>query len=170
MSTRSPVDMPTIDQIPQMLTDFRERQESVRGKRVHAVAVLICEDHSGLLTADLADWSPDPDDPFAGEEHVDCVFRGPEELIAILSGATMTHRQRSERIIMDTLAENIRFRRKSLGWTQQDLADASGLSRVTIARLETTRLKSEWPTICAIADALGCSTDDLRESRKKVAV
>jgi transcriptional regulator with XRE-family HTH domain len=55
-----------------------------------------------------------------------------------------------------------------LGWTQADLAEASGISRVTVARIETSATNSEWPTICAIADALGCTTDELREISEKV--
>jgi transcriptional regulator with XRE-family HTH domain len=46
--------------------------------------------------------------------------------------------------------------------TQHDLADACGLTQATISRLETGKHSPTWSAVCALADALGCTTDALR--------
>lgn len=51
--------------------------------------------------------------------------------------------------------------RKEKGLSQEQLSEMSGVSRVTIARLETGCSSPKLPTLKAIADALGVSIDDL---------
>lgn len=51
--------------------------------------------------------------------------------------------------------------RKAKGFTQESLAKASGVSRVTIARIETGRQNVSGKTLIAIAMALDMSVDSL---------
>jgi transcriptional regulator with XRE-family HTH domain len=47
--------------------------------------------------------------------------------------------------------------------SQQDLADASGLSRVYLARLELGEQQPGWESVQKLADALDVSTEAFRE-------
>lgn len=68
--------------------------------------------------------------------------------------------------VMSTLGHNIRELRQAKGWTQQNLADEVGVSRVTIARIEIGMSMPDFAAACNLADALGVTTDDLRQPRK----
>jgi transcriptional regulator with XRE-family HTH domain len=46
--------------------------------------------------------------------------------------------------------------------SQQDLADAAGLSRVNLARLELGGQAASWETVVKLAEALGVPTDAFR--------
>ena len=60
------------------------------------------------------------------------------------------------------LGRNIRRYRHAQGWSQQELADRSGVSRVTIARLESGAATSASIEIAErLADALGISLAEL---------
>jgi len=56
---------------------------------------------------------------------------------------------------------NIAKLRKAKGWTQEILADASGVNRTMIARFETTNANMTIETAKKLADALGCTIDKL---------
>ena len=56
---------------------------------------------------------------------------------------------------------NVRAIRKSAGMTQQQLADKSGIHRVTIARIESDGHTTTMDTAAKIAAALGCTIDEL---------
>lgn len=58
---------------------------------------------------------------------------------------------------------NIAKLRKAKGWTQETLADASGVNRIMIARYETTGANMTVETAQKLADALGCTIDALFE-------
>lgn len=60
------------------------------------------------------------------------------------------------------LAERLRVLRKARGWTQADLAEASGLTRSHVSRLEggDIRLPSR-ERLHRLAQALGTTPDDL---------
>lgn len=60
------------------------------------------------------------------------------------------------------LAANVRRLREELGLKQGELAERSGLNRATINRVENGHTIPEWDFICAIADGLGCSLEELR--------
>jgi transcriptional regulator with XRE-family HTH domain len=47
--------------------------------------------------------------------------------------------------------------------SQQDLADASGVHRVSLARLELGEQQPSWETVVKLADALDVSTEAFRE-------
>lgn len=57
--------------------------------------------------------------------------------------------------------ENLRSIRKSLGLTQQDVADRLDKTREAVTRWESGATKPTADTLAALADALGVSTSDL---------
>lgn len=59
-----------------------------------------------------------------------------------------------------TRGQSMQAARKAAGMTQQQLADRSGVERVTIARLECDKHQGHIDTIVILADALGLSVDD----------
>lgn len=61
---------------------------------------------------------------------------------------------------------NIANLRKAKGWTQETLADASGVNRIMIARFETTSTNMTIETAKKLADALGCTIDELFETEE----
>src|SRR5437879_6291899 len=52
-------------------------------------------------------------------------------------------------------AARLKELRGAAGWTQQQLADCAGLSKGGIADLEQGRYAPTWPTVVALAEALG---------------
>jgi transcriptional regulator with XRE-family HTH domain len=58
-------------------------------------------------------------------------------------------------------AAALRRLREHKGWTPYRLAKESLTSQITIHRLETGERAATLPTLCRIADALGCSLDEL---------
>lgn len=61
-----------------------------------------------------------------------------------------------------TFAAKLRALRESKHLTVQELAEASGLSRMTVHRYETGERNPSWAAIQELAVALGVSTEDLR--------
>jgi len=59
------------------------------------------------------------------------------------------------------IGKNIKARREAKGWTQELLAEITGIHRVTIARYETTDGGMNIETAKKLASALGCSVGDL---------
>jgi transcriptional regulator with XRE-family HTH domain len=57
------------------------------------------------------------------------------------------------------------LKRKAARLTQQQLADKCGISRVTLARIETNACKPSLGTLCALSAALGCTVDDLLDKQ-----
>lgn len=53
--------------------------------------------------------------------------------------------------------------RQAHGMTQEQLAEATGVHRVTIARIETGDVSPKAETLKRLADALGVLVDDLIE-------
>ncbi len=60
-------------------------------------------------------------------------------------------------------ADRLRALRQEAGLTQQKLADAAGLQREAIARLELGTRQPTWATVQAIAKALGVSCEAFTE-------
>lgn len=56
---------------------------------------------------------------------------------------------------------NIKALREAKGMTQVQLAEAAGIHRVTIARYETTDIGMTVDSAQRIANALGCTVDEL---------
>ena len=59
------------------------------------------------------------------------------------------------------LENDVRARRALLGWSQQDLASRSGLSRTGIGAIEAGRLVPSTAAALALAVALNCRVEDL---------
>ena len=59
---------------------------------------------------------------------------------------------------------NLKQRRKAANLTQQQLAEKSGIRRVTIARIETGAIPS-LNSLRALSVALGCTVDDLLDKQ-----
>lgn len=55
----------------------------------------------------------------------------------------------------------IRSRREQKEWTQEDLADAAGVSTSTVSRIETGDANYSKKSITKIANALGCAPGEL---------
>jgi transcriptional regulator with XRE-family HTH domain len=63
----------------------------------------------------------------------------------------------------ETFGERLRALREGRGLSQQRLADRAGLSgKSFLWELEVGRFLPGWKVACALADALGCSLDELR--------
>lgn len=67
-------------------------------------------------------------------------------------------------ILSKVTGKRIRELRTEAGLSQQALADAVGVSVVTINRIENCVQFPEWDTIVSIADALNVPVDFLRKS------
>ncbi len=59
----------------------------------------------------------------------------------------------------------LRLRRDEKGWTQKQLAEASGIHTNTIARLERGEHEPAWPLVLALAKALGVSCEAFSEAQ-----
>ena len=55
----------------------------------------------------------------------------------------------------------IRATRESLGLSRYRLAQLTGISEPNLMRLEQRVISPRWPTLCRIANALGCFPADL---------
>jgi transcriptional regulator with XRE-family HTH domain len=65
-------------------------------------------------------------------------------------------------IDLKRLGENVRFRRQGKGWTLNDLAEKSGISKAYISDLENGSAgKPNIQYVFAIANALGVTLDEL---------
>jgi transcriptional regulator with XRE-family HTH domain len=61
-------------------------------------------------------------------------------------------------------------RRRSRGWTQEDLAQRAGVARITVARLEAARPPYEAPalaTVVGLARALGVGVSTLLDAIRR---
>lgn len=62
------------------------------------------------------------------------------------------------------VGQNVKLLREARDWSQEYLAEKSGVHRVTIAKLETGGQEGvSTANLGALADALGVTTDSLRE-------
>lgn len=59
------------------------------------------------------------------------------------------------------LGESIKSKRKSIGLTQEQLAEKIDLSPTHISNIETGKAKLSLPALVLICDVLKCSTDEL---------
>ena len=67
-----------------------------------------------------------------------------------------------------TIKNRVRELRQERGWTQQELADAVGVSRQSINSIECERYVPSLPLALAFARVFDCPTDEiftLREDR-----
>jgi len=64
-----------------------------------------------------------------------------------------------------TIGQRIRAAREKRGWTQQTLADESGIARANIARLEAGRHEPKLETLSRVAQALSVEVAGLVETQ-----
>ena len=60
-----------------------------------------------------------------------------------------------------TIKNRIRELRSDRGWTQQQLADAAGVSRQSVNSIECDRYVPSLPLALTFARVFRCSTDDI---------
>jgi molybdate-binding protein/transcriptional regulator with XRE-family HTH domain len=65
------------------------------------------------------------------------------------------------------LENHLRVRRTARGWSQEDLARRSGLSRAGVSAIETGRLVPSAAAALALAAAFGCRVEDLFRLRQR---
>lgn len=64
-------------------------------------------------------------------------------------------------IALDRMARRVKSLRIDKGWTQADLARESGVSQSMVARIEQALSCPGLDTTSDLADALGCTLDDI---------
>ena len=64
-------------------------------------------------------------------------------------------------LVMARVVNTIKDLRQQRGWTQQQLADAVGVSRQSINSIECNRYVPSLPLALAFARVFACGTDDL---------
>ena len=62
---------------------------------------------------------------------------------------------------MPTITNKVRELRAERGWTQQQLADAVGVSRQSINSIECNRYVPSLPLALAFARVFACATDEI---------
>jgi transcriptional regulator with XRE-family HTH domain len=67
---------------------------------------------------------------------------------------------------IDDLARNVRSERERLGWSQEQLAEQSGIHRTYVSGVERGRRNPTITVLAALANALGTSPSALLGSRK----
>jgi putative transcriptional regulator len=73
----------------------------------------------------------------------------------------------SRLVMPPTVINRIKELRTSRGWTQQQLAEAAGVSRQSINSIECNRYIPSLPLALLFARVFDCSTDDLFKLEKK---
>jgi len=66
-----------------------------------------------------------------------------------------------------TVLNRVRELRVDRGWTQQELAEAVGVSRQSINSIERNRYVPSLPLALAFARVFACSTDDVFRLEEK---
>lgn len=74
-----------------------------------------------------------------------------------------------ESSLLKTLGERIRERRKSLNWTQEDLADKAGIDRSYVGGVERGIRNLTFTVLCQISEALGCDVAALTHDLPEIA-
>ena len=59
-------------------------------------------------------------------------------------------------------AERLKALRAAAGLSQAALAAAANMHPMAVAKLEQAKYEPGWPTVLALAAALGCALDDFR--------
>lgn len=67
-------------------------------------------------------------------------------------------------VLLQGFAANVRRLRETNRYSQEDLAWDTGLHRTAIGKLEQARSEPQLSTLLILADALGCTLNDLVES------
>ena len=91
-----------------------------------------------------------------GERKVNVKIRGWRSGTSQLD---MAHRLMESRLVMRTIRNRVRDLRLERGWTQQQLADAAGVSRQSVNSIECDRYVPSLELALTFARIFACSTD-----------
>lgn len=69
--------------------------------------------------------------------------------------------------LKQTFARELRVRRAAMRMSQKDVSDASGVSVDAIGKYERGENMPLFETVCRLAEALGCTPNDLCAFPKK---
>ena len=73
----------------------------------------------------------------------------------------------SQLVMAQRVTNRVKELRIARGWTQQQLADATGVARQSINSIECDRYVPSLPLALTFARVFGCSTDDIFRLEKK---
>ena len=73
----------------------------------------------------------------------------------------------SRLVMVPTILNRVKELRTSRGWTQQQLAEAVGVSRQSINSIECNRYIPSLPLALLFARVFGCPTDEIFTLEKK---
>lgn len=76
--------------------------------------------------------------------------------------AKKTDREKKLEQIQAVFADNVKYLRERKGITQAELAERTGMHRVTITRLESGQHEPLFSDACLVADALGVTIGEMR--------
>lgn len=66
-----------------------------------------------------------------------------------------------DQALRKVLGKNVSNRRNALSWSQEKLAEATGLTQVYISLIETAKTSATVDTIEKVARGFGCAASDL---------
>lgn len=92
-------------------------------------------------------------------DKIDGLARGLGVRTGALLGGKAEDARESDSHVRETLSGNIIRAREALGWTQEDLAARSGLSRPLVAHIERQARNPDLKTLVRLATALGLSVE-----------
>ena len=73
----------------------------------------------------------------------------------------------SQLVMAQRVTNRVKELRIARGWTQQQLADATGVARQSINSIECDRYVPSLPLALTFARVFGCSTDEIFRLEKK---
>ena len=73
----------------------------------------------------------------------------------------------SELVMTPSVTNRVKELRTERGWTQQELAEAVGVSRQSINSIERDRYVPSLPLALAFARVFGCPTDEIFTLERK---
>lgn len=94
-------------------------------------------------------------------DKIDGLARGLGVRTGSLLGEKAMDAQESDSLVREILARNIVRAREALGWTQEDLAVQSGVSRPLVAHIERQARNPDLKTLVRLASALGVRMEHL---------
>lgn len=100
-------------------------------------------------------------------DKIDLLAKGLGVRTGSLLGNKPVTRREPDTMIRELLAENLVRIRMRRGWSQQDLADRSGVSRPAIAHIEREARNASIDTMTKLGDALQTSVEKLLSEVRK---
>lgn len=94
-------------------------------------------------------------------DKADQLARGLGVRTGSLFGPKAVARRDSDKLTRETLAENLVRAREKLGWTQEVLAERSGVSRPAIAHIERHARNPDLTSLVKLADTVQMSVERL---------